>query len=543
MDEKIRRLDFSEEFYMERAEDRFDKGDFLGTLKVLNEREERYGPSADSNALYADVYESLGLYQLSADAWLHFLDTCNEADFEEGYAGLANAILGMGEDMKSGAFVQSLFEDDSVDFRISEPPGLRLVYSADDNGTELYREAIEKVRKADFEGAREVLSHVDANSESYSAALGLSACCLLFENDKDKAAQQCEILVSRFPHNVQVLKSLCTFLEMIGDGEEGQKIAQMMYEIETNSPEELYYIAAAQHVTGRDEESYRLYTRLKDQIPYGDRILYYHAVASYRTGRLEEAISSLETMTLIYPKKEIAKYYLERLRLKREDPAAEIPLDYSYDLPKEEREFVHAFFRRILDADEEDARRLGELSSAETFFRLAFDRLETRDEELYGEAMLALVKSHADKIVRETLLNYAVGMNVKMYILNGLVARNEENSFGVVLFSIYREFFTHELELNGGEGKEQFLEAFAEVYTKFYLMNEDLEEKLLNAGEEVYEAVARSGKSYLFEEKNALCVAICREARLQDFRRPIEEVAEEFEANVGIVKEILDCIL
>ena len=63
-----------------------------------------YSPSADASALYADVYEALSLWGPCADAWFRFLDTCNEADFAEGYEGLSVAFANMGDTLRAELF-------------------------------------------------------------------------------------------------------------------------------------------------------------------------------------------------------------------------------------------------------------------------------------------------------------------------------------------------------------------------------------------------------------------------------------------------------
>ena len=94
-DGSVLQLNLSDEFILNSAESRYDNGDYLGALTMLNKRSRMYEPSADACALYADVYEAMELYGLAADAWFRFLDTCNEADFGEGYEGLAVAFMNM----------------------------------------------------------------------------------------------------------------------------------------------------------------------------------------------------------------------------------------------------------------------------------------------------------------------------------------------------------------------------------------------------------------------------------------------------------------
>ena len=92
-DDSVLKLDYNDEFLLDSVENRARSGDYIGALTLLNKRNGKYPPSADAQALAADIYEEMGVYQLAADAWFRFLDVCNEADFSEGYEGLAVAFM------------------------------------------------------------------------------------------------------------------------------------------------------------------------------------------------------------------------------------------------------------------------------------------------------------------------------------------------------------------------------------------------------------------------------------------------------------------
>ncbi|MDE6411034.1 MAG: hypothetical protein K2L02_00660, partial [Clostridia bacterium] len=142
MSDKVLKLDFSDETLLDSAEKRYRDGDYFGALTMLNKRAERYDSSADACALYADIYEAMELYNLAAGAWFRFLDTCNEADFSEGYEGLAIAFMNLNNDAQSAYYYRrSLTEEDldSVFEKMEEieldaerkKPELRLIHSID----------------------------------------------------------------------------------------------------------------------------------------------------------------------------------------------------------------------------------------------------------------------------------------------------------------------------------------------------------------------------------------------------------------------------
>ena len=141
MSDNVQKFELSEEMLLDSAERRFQDGDFIGALTMLNKRNKRFPPGADAQALLADIYEAMELWQPAADAWFRFLDVCNEADFGEGYEGLAVAFMNMGNDVQSALYYHRSFAEDGEIppeaiaelgsmIERAKPPRLRLVHAA-----------------------------------------------------------------------------------------------------------------------------------------------------------------------------------------------------------------------------------------------------------------------------------------------------------------------------------------------------------------------------------------------------------------------------
>ena len=94
-----------------------------------------------------------------------------------------------------------------------------------------------------------------------------------------------------------------------------------------------------------------------------------------------------------------------------------------------------------------------------------------------------------------------------------------------------------------GRRPDQFMEAFAEVYSRYSITADDNERKLLYAAEDVNYTLVDADAEDLFAEKDALAAAIYREARLTDGEHGIETIANLFNANVHTVKEILNFLI
>lgn len=544
-DDHVKKLDFSDEFLLESVEKRFQEGNYLGALTLLNKRNAMYAPSADAAALAADIYEEMELYPLAADAWFRFLDTCNEADFSEGYEGLAIAFMNMGREVQSAMYYQRYLNDEiplADLFTEKHSPKLRLVRSDDEEAPEILAEGLSLLKSGKLDEAREILSSVSPRSPDYPTAAGICSMCSLMVGDEDAAEKEALALLDVYPDNVQALTTYCAVLGARENREEAKKIAKRLASLPSDSTDDLYRIATALCETGLDAEAYEKLCILKNRLPYDENILYFHAVSAYRTGRVEEAIDSLERLTTVYPRKAVAGYYLVRMR-EEMNGGEKFNMTYYYRVPEEEYNAVAGFLLAANEVDDDvELRKLSQLPEVNEFFRIAFDEMEGRDEKLQMLAAKVAVKIRADAFLREILLDCEADDIVKLTVLHELTLRNEEDSFGTVLCNIYKEYFTHAIEI-GSRKNEEFLLAFADVYAKFAILEEDNEHKICVVAEELYEILSSEEAWDLFDERAALAAAIYREARLRKGERGLNKIVEIFEADRGVTEQILNYLI
>ncbi len=538
----------SDEFLIDSAEKRMSSGDHMGALTVLNKRAGLYPPSADSLALYADVYEELELWHLAADAWFHFLDICNEADFSEGYEGLAIAFLNMGNELQSTYYYTRAYADEEgfqegfadflENYSPDEPPALRIVGEED---PEALREGLGLMREGELQKARQRLFRVDPESPDFPAAAALAAMCLLMMGDEGEAEAECKELVSAFPENTNVLTTYIAVLGARGKKKRAAEIARKLAGLHVEGTDELFRIATALCETGLDEEAFRVLTELRVRLPYDENVLYFYAVAAHHLGRTDEAISSLEMLTTVYPRKAIARYYLEHLRLFRDGEGKSPQMSFFYRLPQSVYTDVADILLSALRWGEE---QLGEEDRAriDDCISYAFDELEGRDEKLQVVAVKLAARTRRDEFLREKLLDFEGSDLVKFAILHEFTVRNEENSFGTVFLNLYREFFTHTIDI-GTRKATEFLDAFADVYSKYGLLGPDDEGKLCGAAEDIYAALEEANAWRFIDDRSALSAAIYRESRLGGQPQTLKDICDMFDADRYVTQEILDFLM
>ncbi len=546
-DDKIHTLRFDDDFFVRSAEKRYAEGDYLGALTLLNKREGMHAPLADAFAAYADVYEALELWQLAIDCWYRFLDTCNEADFVEGYEGLSVCFINLGDEFHSDIYYRRAYIEDGgteeeIDAilektRLKQP--LRLVQ--DDEATrETIADGLAHIKEGDLVGARELLSEVGEDENDYASAAGLSAMCTLMLGDEDGAEREIEGLIGKYPDDVQILTTYCAVLGAREKPEEAREVAKKLATLPATSTDDLYRIATALCETGLHREAFEKLTVLVERLPYDDNVLWFRAAAACHIGDEETAIESLEMLTLVYPRKAVARFYLESLRRAR-DGGEKVVLQYYYRLPEKEYTRIASFLLQI-NKDEEFGEELAATEEFAEAFRLAFDEMEGRDGKLQLLAAKVAVKNRADALIREILLDYTGDEMIKFAVLHDLICRNEENSFGVVICDVYKEVFLHELDL-GNKKKDAFLDAFADVYSRYAILGEQQENKLCAAGEDLYHTLAEANAWEYFDERAALSAAIYREARLVGGETSFDEICKMFDANKRIAERILEFMM
>ena len=163
-------------------------------------------------------------------------------------------------------------------------------------------------------------------------------------------------------------------------------------------------------------------------------------------------------------------------------------------------------------------------------------------EKLQALAVRVAVRTRSDAFLREVLLDGSLEEYVKISILHELTMRNAEDSFGVVVCNLYREFFTHKIDI-GPKKRAAFLKAFADVYAKFALLGDENEGKICAAAEDLYATLEEADALSYCDDRAEIAATIYRESRLRGGEHSLDKIVELFDANRFTTQEILNFMM
>lgn len=549
-DNKVQKIDFSRKRLSMLADKFYNEGDFLSALRIAYKQLNAYGGDGDIFVRLSDIYEAMNLQGTALNWWFRFLDVAEEADLPDVYEGLAVNYLSLGQESASAYYYNKLIDADDMlseetkidiaeafathkkdKFHFVYPPSLA-DYSQEVN---LGSKAL---KVGDLERAIAEFDKVERGSKQYAQAMEMQAVALLLSGKSADAEKVCLQLLEDEPNNLRAHATLAAVYLEQGRKEESKALALRLTEIQTEEEDDLYKIATVCCENDLHEEAYQTFCRLDKKIPYDGRMLYFKGVSAYKSGRLHEAIKALSDLCVIYPDAEVAKYYLLALRAYKEEGGDAPELTYFYHLPQEEREKRCHSLITMGKAPKDDAELFGLLALHDGYFKWCFDEMDGSDHELQYLGLVTAVHVCADEFIEEVMLDYEVADVLKIETLRMLLERNEEMELGLVLCNIYRRLTLPRITL-GRKRRKRFIEAFAKVASKFMVIRDLYGEKLQQAAEDLYKALADNNALDLVDSTDDLACAMFLLAGLKELGNNPEMIAAAFDANVEKVSELL----
>ena len=560
-DSKTAKIDFSRERLASLADKYYNEGKFLSALRLAYKEWELYGGDGEVYARFSDIYEGMDLHITAINFWFRFLDEAREEDLPDIYEGLAVNYLHQGNETQSAYYYNKLIDADET---LPEETKLEIVQAFSKDKKDKFRFVYpprladyskeislgsEALKRGDCKGAVEVLSSVCKGSKDYAEAREMQAVAYLLDGDMDSAEACCKELLQDDPENVRVLATLSAVYLESGKKEESREIAKYLCLQEQTNTDELYKVATVCCENGLHEEAYKKFCQMEEKVPFDGRMLYFKAVSAYKSGRLDEAEKTFDVLCTVYPDAEVAKYYLRNLReykaeIEEGKENVEKPPEptYFYHLPQEEREERCRTLIRIGKSPKDEAQLFGLIAWHDGYFRWCFDEMDGTDHDLQYLGLTTAEHVRADDFLREILLDCEVLDLLKIEVLRMLYERNEDMDIGIVLCHIYRRLHLQKISI-GKKKRKRFIEAYAQVASKFVVVSDEHGKKIKETAEKTYQELERVDALDLVEKTEDCACAIFLLSGLKELRGNVETVAKAFDADEAKVRVLLATVV
>ena len=551
---KVKKIDFSRKRLGSLADKFYNEGKFLSALRIAYKELDAYGGDGEIFARLSDIYEAMNLQGTALNWWFRFLDIAEEEELPDIYEGLAVNYLNLGQESASAYYYNKLIDaDDTLSeetkfdiaeaFSAARKEKFRFVYPprlAD--YTKEVNLGSKALKAGDCTRAVEEFSKVARGSKQYAQAKEMQAIAYLLSNQPEKAEKACLDLLEDEPDAIRVLATLAAVYLEQGKSEESKALAVRLAALETNDTDDLYKVATVCCENGLHKEAYRKFCILDEKLPFDGRMLYFKGVSAYKSGLLDEAEDALETLCTVYPDAEVAKYYLKALRIYKEEGGEKPEFVYFYHLPQEERERRCHSLITLGKTPKDEAQLFALLSLHDGYFQWCFDEMDGGDHELQYLGLVTAVHVRADEFLQEKLLDYEVADVLKIETLRMLLERNEETEIGMVLCNIYRRLYLPRIAI-GRKRRKKFVEGYAKVASKFIVIRDSYADKIKQAAETLYHALADTESLDLVNNTDDLACAIFLLSGLKELGNNPEMIAGAFDANADRVKVLLSAAI
>lgn len=551
MDEKVIRFDLSAETLLDIAEKKLDEKDHIGALRVLRKSVERNGATVDEYEVFADIYDEMELFEMSADYWYKFLDACAEEEAVDAYEGLAACYYNMGNERQAAYYYNLMVEDKFVTpenniemgelFSSAAKRPFRVVYppSEADYAQEL-EEGLRCLRGGDYAGADEKFASVPPASKNYSGACNFLALSKLMQGKADEAEAVCLERLRQDEDNIPLLSTYAAVLTEQGRGAESRAVAKRLAAMSVSSVDDLYKIATVCCENKLYEEAYEKFCLLEKQVSYDLTLLYFKAVAAFKGGRVKESLAGFAKIIDIFPDAAVARYYFGEIRRYAEEGGDAPETMFFYRLPLSEREARVKLLAALAEIPQSDLRAfLADIDLTE-YVEWCFDEADGMDIELMLLGMRVAVKAGMDDFVRDMLLESGRNDLVKVEGVRYLAERNRSFTAGVVISDFYRRISFDKLSV-GRTKHAKFLHAYALCFARFALLGDGSGEDYKAAAERIYGALERASAMDAVSDEASLACAIYFISSRNALKRT-QEILQMLKGNGENVAHILHIV-
>jgi tetratricopeptide (TPR) repeat protein len=519
---KTVQFDLSKDRLISMAIDYVDDNNYIAALKLLNKNAEINGNNEDTYALYADIFDSMCLYERCVNCWFKFIDVAANPDYSDAFEGLASGFLGLGQENFAAYYYNKLLiysgEDLTDDerqqivnsFLSGEKSPLKFAYPPEIAD---YSDEIEKginfMRENEFDSAIEQFEKVHEKNKVYSSARNYIAMCNIICDKNDEAEEECLALLEKNPDNVQALTTLAAVKKQQGKVEDSLNIAKRLLAINTDNSEDLYKIATVCCENGLHAEAYELFSKLDSEFSYDTTVMYFKAIAAYNSGKEQKCLEIFDKILAINPKAVTVHYCMDIINSRKNLPDSEKqPLEYYYRLPQNERENMLQVLITFQSMRKADAMSLIEEVDLSDCIAWCFDESEIRgDGKLQLLGASCALRAGLDDQLKEILLNTDVLDSVKIEMIGMIAEENKGTQFGVVICNLYKNLIIPKLEI-GRTKRKMFLQAYAMAISRFAILNEDYAFLINSASTSLYYRIEKNGAFDYCKNARTVCAVI-----------------------------------
>lgn len=334
------------EFYIKKAEQQFDAGNFLEALQLYRQVSGMDPDNAEYLLCIAQIYSEMGLYAESNDV-LHKIirhgNTPTECLFALGcnYMGMKKYQLAeeafeqylaidpdgdYTEDIED--FFGMLEEEDMIDEGILRDVSKSILVENAYKGKEY-------LDKGEYKKAIECLEKVtQSDSSMYSAANNL-ALSYFFDSKKTKAIQVSKKVLKTQPSNLHACCNLAMFYSHSGDQGSALKYLKKLDTLKDIQPHDMHKVALTYCELGIHQKAYQWFYKIVSYQPYDIRILHFCGLASYNCGAYADSRSFFLKILKIDPKNSLAWYYKKKAEKAKKNGAGKT-LEYVYQVQFDE---------------------------------------------------------------------------------------------------------------------------------------------------------------------------------------------------------------
>lgn len=559
----MQQINHSKKNLQQQADKKFESGDYFGAIRLTYFKIDRFQQAEMKDYFrLAMCYEELGVYSQALKNLYRFLNICDEGAFYIAYDQIARCYYFLENDEKSLYYRRksietddemsqddkehlfALFEEEphekSNEFHFVYPPKLA------DNHEELVS-ANEALRSGDFASTLKILSGIKKGSKAYGMAQEMTAVTLLLQGDIEGAEETCLAVLKDNPDSVRTLTTLAAIYSEEDRRAESKRLVEKLCSMEGTTAEEKYKIATIACDNGMHEKALEIFSEIAKDSPYDKNLLYFKAVAAAESGDDATAESTLTRLVDLYPHAEVAKYYLQSLRLHRLHPKTNKrpEFTYFYRVPDKVRQKRLVNLNVLTNLQGTDGKDYGENLITSGVLSWAFDEMNGTEIDLQfmaveGAMYVADCGSYiAQEFLMGVMLNPEISDIVKIDALRLVLEDGCEHHVGIVVEDIYKEINVREVNL-GKKKRTVFLRGYAEIASKFALFGVQYLGRIVRTTENLYADLQAADSLELVKTPEALAAAIYESAELTEMGEGLKRVCALFRGSAREAKRILD---